>query len=439
MPFAELASLERSFAHVREAAARVDPDRPLEEQDVADLDITPAEFFARADLGPHTRDLWRARVADVAGDDWDVPSVLPLLAGVAASGGSVLAAAFIDAPVDTPVARAMGPQLRHGTRALHAAVLGESSADILLGARVTAVRDGADAVAIESAAGPIEAGAVIMAVPLSVVADIAFDPPLPPEHAEIARTGVAGGAEKLTALVTKCPKPFLAYGFPPGGGLVAAAVTAHEGDRASVVAFTTHRGALDPNDAEAVQAALRVYCPEIVVEASTGHDWPATRTRAAPGATTGPVRSSACRGSTGRTAAWCSRVRTTTGAWAWRAPWPRGWRQPGIISTMPSELTALLRDLVAIDSVNPVLVEGGAGETEIAAFVAAWGRAAGLEAEVLEASPGRPSVLLRAQGGGGGRTLLLCAHLDTVGVDGMEAPHAPRIEGDRLHGAARTT
>jgi acetylornithine deacetylase len=43
-------------------------------------------------------------------------------------------------------------------------------------------------------------------------------------------------------------------------------------------------------------------------------------------------------------------------------------------------------------------------------------------------------VVVRATGSGGGRTLLLCAHLDTVGVEGMEAPHAPRIEGDRLYG-----
>src|SRR3954468_1965713 len=102
---------------------------------------------------------------------------------------------------------------------------------------------------------------------------------------------------------------------------------------------------------------------------------------------------------------------------------------------MTDDLLGLISDLVAIDSVNPSLVPGSAGEAEIAAFVADWARAAGLEAELLEETPGRPSAVVRARGNGGGRTLLLCGHIDTVTVEGMtDAPHEPRLDADRLHG-----
>jgi acetylornithine deacetylase len=101
---------------------------------------------------------------------------------------------------------------------------------------------------------------------------------------------------------------------------------------------------------------------------------------------------------------------------------------------MTSDLTSLLSSLVAADSVNPSLVAGGAGEHEIASLIEAWAGDAGLQTEWLEETSGRPSVLARARGAGGGRTLLLCGHTDTVNVEGMADPHTPRVDGDRLFG-----
>src|SRR5437764_4216296 len=101
---------------------------------------------------------------------------------------------------------------------------------------------------------------------------------------------------------------------------------------------------------------------------------------------------------------------------------------------MREDIVELLSKLVSIDSVNPSLVPGGAGEAEIATFTADWARASGLEAELLEETRGRPSVLVRARGSGAGRTLLLCGHVDTVNVEGMDGAHTPRIEADRLYG-----
>lgn len=93
----------------------------------------------------------------------------------------------------------------------------------------------------------------------------------------------------------------------------------------------------------------------------------------------------------------------------------------------------LLDALVRIDSVNPGLDQAGAGEAEIAAFVAAWGRDARLRTQVVEGTPGRPSVILRGGGNTGGRRLLLCGHLDTVGLAGTRDALTPRIDGDRLY------
>src|SRR5215213_6613200 len=100
----------------------------------------------------------------------------------------------------------------------------------------------------------------------------------------------------------------------------------------------------------------------------------------------------------------------------------------------PGEVEALVAALVAVDSVNPSLVPDGAGEGAVADFITARATAAGLEVERVASEPDRPSVLVRARGRGGGRTLLLCGHVDTVGVDGMEAPHAPAVRDGRLYG-----
>jgi acetylornithine deacetylase len=96
-----------------------------------------------------------------------------------------------------------------------------------------------------------------------------------------------------------------------------------------------------------------------------------------------------------------------------------------------AELTA---QLVEIDSINPDLIPGGAGEGAIAAFVADWLSAAGLEVELYDAAPGRPNVVGIARGTGGGRSLLLNAHMDTVGVAGMETPFDAVVKDGRLHG-----
>jgi acetylornithine deacetylase len=94
----------------------------------------------------------------------------------------------------------------------------------------------------------------------------------------------------------------------------------------------------------------------------------------------------------------------------------------------------LLRDLVAENSVNPALVPGAPGEAAVAGLVEAAMRAAGLDVVRQDAAPGRPNVIGVLEGRTAGPAVMFCGHLDTVGVDGMDAPFAPVERDGRLYG-----
>lgn len=98
------------------------------------------------------------------------------------------------------------------------------------------------------------------------------------------------------------------------------------------------------------------------------------------------------------------------------------------------DLVANLASLVRINSINPTLVPGAPGEREIADYVARWLGAAGLDVQVFESAPGRPSVAARLAGLGGGQSLMLNAHMDTVDVAGMAEPFSGAVRAGRLFG-----
>src|SRR6202048_865763 len=94
----------------------------------------------------------------------------------------------------------------------------------------------------------------------------------------------------------------------------------------------------------------------------------------------------------------------------------------------------LLRELVALNSVNPTLVPGAPGEREIAKLAAHELRRSGLDVSIEPVADGRPNVVGVLEGRAKGRTLIFCGHTDTVGVAGMTDPSTPIERDGRLYG-----
>ena len=97
---------------------------------------------------------------------------------------------------------------------------------------------------------------------------------------------------------------------------------------------------------------------------------------------------------------------------------------------------ALTAELVAIDSVNPGLVPGAAGEAAIVDHLRNRLQRTGFTTHVIDGTghDDRPSLVAIGPAGTPGPTVVLNGHLDTVGVDGMADPFTPAVDASRLAG-----
>lgn len=97
-------------------------------------------------------------------------------------------------------------------------------------------------------------------------------------------------------------------------------------------------------------------------------------------------------------------------------------------------IIAQTQAMVGIDSVNSDLETGAAGEGVMAQYVADSLRDIGVEPQIQSVEPGRDNVLGVIKGQGNGRSLMLNAHTDTVGVTGMSEPFSGELRDGRIYG-----
>ena len=97
------------------------------------------------------------------------------------------------------------------------------------------------------------------------------------------------------------------------------------------------------------------------------------------------------------------------------------------------DVIELTTRLVEIDSANPWLVPGSPGEGAIASYIAHWLEPLDVEVHLEEVETGRPNLIAIWRGTGGGKSLCLNAHTDTVGYAlWRDQALKPHIEGDRI-------
>jgi len=88
---------------------------------------------------------------------------------------------------------------------------------------------------------------------------------------------------------------------------------------------------------------------------------------------------------------------------------------PKILNEVDEEVTQLLTSLIRINTTNPP-----GNETEEANFIAQYLSREGFKTEIVEAAPGRGSVITRLKGTGEKPSLLLLSHLDVVAANPKE-------------------
>ncbi len=100
---------------------------------------------------------------------------------------------------------------------------------------------------------------------------------------------------------------------------------------------------------------------------------------------------------------------------------------------MEKRLEELLAGLVARNSVNPAWAEGP-GEGDVCHHISTVLCSMGLTPKIHEVKYGRTNVVCTISGTGNAPDLMLNAHVDVVGVEGMDEPFTLHREGDKLYG-----
>ena len=257
VPAEDVPDFESFLVKLRAAAARIDPEIPLENQGLDDLDVSFDDFLDSLSLRPAVRELASVGLGSIFGDD---ASALNLLHRVAVVGS-----------LTGYLASAGSQVIEGGTSTLVAAMLEDSGAELRLSTPVTAIRHDASGVVAESEGERFRARAAVVAVPLGLLAHVEFDPPLDLGKSAVSAATAAWMGAKVWAIVKDAPPGFSSLGLAHGLDYVATLDAVPGG--VLTVCFGPRADEIDGADRVAVQRAVGAHLPDAEVVACTTHDW----------------------------------------------------------------------------------------------------------------------------------------------------------------------
>jgi monoamine oxidase len=256
VPAEDVPSLEAALASMRQAARSLATLSPAE---LRQHDVPVSEWLDRLELSPAAREYLNAWTSTMAGA---LPDVHPMLAvlvlleqkeDVYSIGAS-----------DTTV-------LTEGTTALANAMAVDMKAELRLNSPVTTINQDSEGVWVETVDSVLRAPVCVLAVPINVMPEIAFDPPLEPVRQQAVEQGNVCTVRKTWMVTAGVAQGLMCYGWDtPFHSLQ---VEADLGDdQQLVVGFALH-GRTNPDDLSSIEAAVRDYAPEAKVVAAISHDW----------------------------------------------------------------------------------------------------------------------------------------------------------------------
>lgn len=258
----ELGALERLIADLNHDSRRISFDKPIGEQDVADLDISFAEYLAQRRLPPATRDVAAGFFQSFGSAPAAQVSALHLIRRIAAAGS---VGEFIISGASHP--------FQEGTAALINSMMNEAGNQVALSTPVRAVRQTEEGVVVTTANGTYEAEVAVLAVPANVMKSIDFQPALSAPKMALSREELACAGTKVWAAVHGVSKDFSGCGLGEGLDMLWSEGTELEDGSMLMVAYGTDIAALDLSDRADVERAIRAFVPEAKVTGIASHDW----------------------------------------------------------------------------------------------------------------------------------------------------------------------